>query len=225
LAVTRGDEAVLDIGCGNGMYVAVLAQRRHEGFVTGVDLSRGMLAAAARVAPGTPLAQADAQHLPFRDTSFDIVLAMHMLYHVPDRALALREVRRVLTPGGVALVVTNSEQHLQELNTLLGASASDALGIEDAPISRNVLSFTVESGLAELAAVFDSVDLVTMNGELVVTEIEPVLDYGRSMPWFLTGGFGDPRPVIDAARVRVGEIIERDGAFRVRTVTGCFVCR
>jgi ubiquinone/menaquinone biosynthesis C-methylase UbiE len=225
LAIERGDEAILDVGCGNGMYLWTLARRRHRGVVAALDLSRGMLDAAAKMSDAAMLAQADAQQLPVRDAAFDVVLAMHMLYHVPDRVLAIRELRRVLRPDGVALVVTNSEEHLRELNELLGAAASTALGIDNAPITRNFLSFTVESGEPELADVFDSVELVPMNGELVITEVEPALDYGRSMPWFLTGASGDPERVIDVARDRVADVIDRDGALRVRTMSGCFVCR
>src|SRR5208283_2023666 len=53
-------------------------------------------------------AQADAQALPFRSGAFDAVVANHMLYHVPDIAGALREIRRVLKPGGSCYAATMS---------------------------------------------------------------------------------------------------------------------
>src|SRR5215831_8272720 len=83
LADLRGDERVLDVGCGNGLYLGELAARRHRGPVVAVDLSPGMLDAARRRSP-TALVVGDAQHLPFGDGALDCVLAMHMLYHVPD---------------------------------------------------------------------------------------------------------------------------------------------
>ena len=50
---------------------------------------------------------ADVAALPLRDGSFDVVLAAHMLYHVPDRRAAVSELRRVLVPAGVCIAVTN----------------------------------------------------------------------------------------------------------------------
>jgi trans-aconitate methyltransferase len=60
LSSLRGQEIVVDIGCGNGAYLAELARRRHTGPVVGVDLSAGMLAAARRRAPAAALTAADA---------------------------------------------------------------------------------------------------------------------------------------------------------------------
>ena len=115
LAIRSGDEVVVDVGCGNGAYLAELARRRHHGFVVGVDLSRGMLEAAHRATPAAHLATADACALPLRDACADLALAMHMLYHVLEPARAVDEMRRVLTPGGRLVVVLNAEDHLGEL--------------------------------------------------------------------------------------------------------------
>ena len=108
LAELAGDESVLDVGCGNGRYLAELRTRGHRGFVCGADLSDGMLRTARLDAGDVPLIVTDAQALPLASGSFDVGLMMHMLYHVPDRAKALAEIRRVVRPGGVALVLTNS---------------------------------------------------------------------------------------------------------------------
>jgi SAM-dependent methyltransferase len=77
-----GSQHVLDIGCGNGSYEAALADRAHAGGRVALDLSAGMLA----VVTGAARVQADAQALPFAPGAFDVVLAPHMLYHVPDVA-------------------------------------------------------------------------------------------------------------------------------------------
>ena len=84
LVPLAGDERVLDAGCGNGLHLAELSRRAHRGPVVGLDLSPGMLGAAATRSTASMLV-GDAQRLPFADASFDRVLAMHMLYHVPDR--------------------------------------------------------------------------------------------------------------------------------------------
>lgn len=111
LAALRGDERVLDVGCGNGLYLRALHDALHRGVVVGVDLSRGMLRSAASRSGRAELVLADAQAVPFPDDSFDVALAMHMLYHVPDRGMAIAELRRVVRSDGVVLVVTNSLEH------------------------------------------------------------------------------------------------------------------
>jgi SAM-dependent methyltransferase len=85
---------VLDAGCGNGAYLR--ATRDWHVRAAGCDLSLGMLRAAAHPV----LFNADVVALPVAGASFDVVLAPHMLYHVPDRASAARELRRALIPGG-----------------------------------------------------------------------------------------------------------------------------
>jgi demethylmenaquinone methyltransferase/2-methoxy-6-polyprenyl-1,4-benzoquinol methylase len=85
-----------DIGGGTGNYA--LALRREGWQPTVVDRSPEMLALAA--AKGLPVVEADAQHLPFADESFDAAMMISMLHHVEDPAAALAEARRILAPGG-----------------------------------------------------------------------------------------------------------------------------
>ena len=68
--------------------------------------------------------QADATALPFEDGSFDAVIAMHMLYHVPDPAKAIAEMHRVLKPDGFLAVTTNGTGNMRrmyELATVFGS--------------------------------------------------------------------------------------------------------
>lgn len=87
---------VLDAGCGNGLYLRGLRERRARAM--GCDLSWGMLRAVTHPA----LLNADVAALPVRDGAVDVVIAAHMLDLVPDRPAALRELRRVLVPGASA---------------------------------------------------------------------------------------------------------------------------
>jgi len=99
----------LDVACGTG-YAAVglaaagLADESHAS-----DLSTAMVertrANAARAGVTVPLTQADAEILPYADNSFDLVVARGALHHVPDPLRALQEIRRVLEPGGTAIVL------------------------------------------------------------------------------------------------------------------------
>ena len=224
LAALDGDETILDIGCGNGMYLGVLRSRGHRGLICGGDFSAGMLRSAQPAAGAAPLLASDVQAIPFADDTFDVTLAMHMLYHVPDRPLAIRELRRVLRPGGVALVVTNSETHFQELDDLLVECAAAATNITRLP-ARSHIHFTAESGAQELAAEFSSVESRDFVSELAVDQVGPALDYARSMSMFVADTEGQLDAVLEELERRVAASIVADGAYRVTTVSGCFACR
>ncbi len=96
---------VLDYGCGHGMAAVVLARRGAR--VTACDLSAGYLAEALARARANGVAvagvQADGQHLPFADATFDAVWGHAILHHL-DVPTAARELWRVLRPGGVAVL-------------------------------------------------------------------------------------------------------------------------
>lgn len=91
------DARVLDLGCGAGHSYHRLAPRE----TVGVDLDPGALEGQDRETH-----VADMRALPFADGAFGAVLSVQSLEHVPDGAAVLREVRRVLAPGGVAVFVT-----------------------------------------------------------------------------------------------------------------------
>lgn len=105
-------ERVLDVGCGTGgLAMAVKRRVGEKGEVHGIDASPEMIARARRKArkAGVDVAfePAAVEHLPFADGTFDSVLATIMLHHLPEdvRRRGLREMRRVLKPGGRLFVV------------------------------------------------------------------------------------------------------------------------
>ena len=106
LGEVRPGEAVLDLGCGAGFDVFVAAQLvGPAGRVVGVDLSFEMLAVAAeaRIEAGFPqieFREAAVEALPFPDASFDVALSNGVLNLIPDKLAALREIFRILKPGG-----------------------------------------------------------------------------------------------------------------------------
>ena len=97
--VAFGDR-VLDVGCGTGVLARAAADRVAEGQVTGLDLNEGMLAVARRLRPQLDWCQGDATVLPFADDSYDVVMSQFALMYFPDRIAALKEMMRVLRPGG-----------------------------------------------------------------------------------------------------------------------------
>lgn len=118
------DAKILELGCGSGELWKECASRIPAGWaLTLTDLSDGMLDAAWRnlivIKRGIQFEKADAQSIPYADNTFDAVIANHMLYHVPDRKQALKEVRRVLKKDGVLFAATLGKNHMREMWDLL----------------------------------------------------------------------------------------------------------
>jgi SAM-dependent methyltransferase len=93
--------ALLDIGCGPGTITADFAARVAPGRVCGIDASAEVIASARRNHPGVEFATGDVYRLQFADASWDVVHAHQVLQHLSDPAAALKEMRRVVKPGGV----------------------------------------------------------------------------------------------------------------------------
>ena len=170
-----GDARIADIGGGPGWLWQQNQSRIPAGWqVLHTDASPGMVAEArANIGrPGSSFGVVDAQWLPFQDGSLDALLANHMLYHVPDRARALREFARVLKPGASLLATTNGEAHMAEIPALIEAF-NHRHGNSLAAWPK--LSFTLESGASELERYFAHVELRRcLPGVLRVTEAEPL---------------------------------------------------
>ena len=104
VAALRPGERVLDVACGTGV-VARLAAERVEatGTVAGLDINPGMLSVARSVTQaGSPIKwyESSVEEMPLSDEAFDVVLCSLGVQFFPDRLAALREMRRVLAPGG-----------------------------------------------------------------------------------------------------------------------------
>lgn len=204
---------VLDVGCGPGRYLRDLAALPHGVRVVGVDLSEGMCREACEHAP---VAMADAQVLPFPGGAFDRVLAPHMLYHCPDIPAAVAELRRVLAPGGTALVVLNTPEHMAEARELMRT----VLGTDGLSIGERI---TTANAGPVLAAAFAEVTLDRFDSDIAVPEAAPVVAYVRSTSRW--DGVHDPDAATAALAQRVDEVIARDGAFRLSGRAAVYVCR
>jgi SAM-dependent methyltransferase len=102
---------ILDVGCGGGRTIAKLAALAPEGKVYGIDYSAESVAASRRenasaIAEGrVEIEQAPVSHLPFPDDRFDLVTAVETQYYWPHPVEDMREIRRVVKPGGRVLLI------------------------------------------------------------------------------------------------------------------------
>ena len=131
-------QRVLDVACGTGILAREAAKCvGAAGEVTGLDMTPGMLAVAEQLAPDIAWQQGVADKLPFPEESFDAVVSQFGLMFFPDRPKALREMLRVLVPGGrVAIAVfdalENHSAYAEEValfESMISSQAADAIRI------------------------------------------------------------------------------------------------
>jgi SAM-dependent methyltransferase len=220
LGLREGD-AVLDIGCGPGWFwhgAAPLLPERLD--LTLADQSAGMVRE-ARERCGSlrrwrvTALETDAAALPFADASFDAILAMHMLYHVPDQATAIAEMHRVLKPGGVLAVTTNGANNLHDLYALTTVFGSE-------PVEPVAAIFGLDIAEARLRAQFGNVTREIQPARLRITSPEDVFLALTSYP----PGDSAPEEQLAAFREAIAEAFASGGGvLDVAKEVGLFLSR
>ena len=208
--------SVLELGCGTGLlWRKNLGRIPHGWSIILSDASQGMVHEAEQDLLHTDLKftfeVVDAQSLPYRKHSFDAVIANHMLYHVPDLASTLSEIRRVLQPAGRLYATTVGLCHMAELRKVPGKLR---IGTSDRS-DQTVAQFNLENGAGELAQWFAKVEVERKKSTLVVTEAAPLVEYVMSYT-----------DLSDEETVELHAYFDREiqlqGAFRITTESGIF---
>ncbi|MGJ3237189.1 MAG: class I SAM-dependent methyltransferase [Anaerolineae bacterium] len=179
----HGGERLLDVGCGNGLYYSKLKQRQIELDYYGVDLMPSMLVNHPLAGDPQRALLGNAESLPFPDDSFDIVMANHMLHHVEHIDHALLEFQRVLAPGGLVVIATNSMSTMPELQVLmrraivlLTRSGAASVRAPEMPTDR----FALENGIRVLSRHFYAIVRHDLPSALVFPKVDPAMEYLQS---------------------------------------------
>jgi ubiquinone/menaquinone biosynthesis C-methylase UbiE len=197
-------QRVLDVACGTGVLSREIASRvTSSGYVVGLDPNHGMLAFARELSPDIEWENGVAESLPFPDESFDVVVSQFGLMFFTDREKAIREMLRVLNPGGrMVVAVWDSLQNTPAyaasvalLQELAGKSAADALS---APYSLG--------DLQELATLFGHagahpIDIATQSGTARFPSISVMVE-ADLRGWLPVMG-------VELSEEKIGQILNR----------------
>jgi SAM-dependent methyltransferase len=212
------DARVLECGCGTGRFWDAPSPPRSLR-ITVTDLSAGMVDEAVQRAMGMGFADVtgqvcDVQRLPFGDGTFDVVIANHMLYHVPNPDQAVRELARVLHPDGVALVGTNASGHMREMTEVREAAVGGVIHDELNTV------FGLDTGEARLRPAFRTITWHAYRNDLVVDDPAAVVAYALSIPPLESADVAQREALTAAVQRRFV-----DGPMVIRTRAGVFVCK
>ncbi|ASR49821.1 MerR family transcriptional regulator [Paenibacillus kribbensis] len=219
----RSNIRILEIGCGDGTLWSRNADRISESWkITLTDLSPGMLEEARKNIRDTTgqikFVVADVQSIPFHNEEFDIVIANHMLYHVPDIPKAVSEIYRVMKPKALFYASTMSKSHLHEID-LIAQSFDPEIKVLD-PIMKR---FELYNGQELLLKNFSEVKSIRYKDHLIVDEVQPLLSYITSTPM-------NARNILVNTKLEqfiafIQNKLNLDGTIRITMDSGFFLAR
>jgi len=215
-AGTSPGDRVLDVACGTGVLARAAAERvGADGAVTGLDANEEMLAVARRKSARIEWKHGRAESLPFPDASFDRVVSQFGFMFFDDRSAALREMMRVLRPGGrLALAVCDALDHspgyavlAELLHRLFGHPVADAFR---APFvlgdARELLALCSAAGI-------DNAAVARIDGTVRFSSIVSLVSTEKACVWTLGGLLDDAQfeRLVEAAEESLRPFAAPDG--------------
>jgi len=214
------ESSILELGCGPGtLWKQNLDRTPATATIVLSDFSAGMLRDCARnlghYVSRFRFCQIDGAILPFREHSFDNVIANLMLYHLPDHASALRDIRRVLAPHGALYAATIGRRHMREVWDAVHSILEIPSLLDAAEL------FGLETGYEQLQEVFRQVEIRRFENSLRVTEVQPLVDYFTSIKPYIVA----PPERLAALREYFERLIAQRGELLIPLDTGMFIAR
>lgn len=219
---------VLELGSGTGMLWTVNAERIPENWeVILSDYSQGMLDETRRnlsaIERKFEYKIINAEDIKMPDESFDMVIANHMLYHVPDREKAFSQIKRVLKKNGVLYASTASVMNSHELWKLM--REFNHVQNQDSDSESVVRNFSLENGEEQLKKVFTDVELRNFPNSLEITEAEAIVNYFLSLNDIQDGEVLLEESRASEFREFVLEKMKTSGKISATSNSGMFICR
>lgn len=209
---------ILELGCGNGsQWEGRIGNLPNGCHLTLSDLSAGMVDIVREKYSkykNVSYEQIDIQNIDYPDETFDVIIANHMLYHIPNLSKALSEVKRVLKPGRKFYCTTNGnggmrpflQNALKHLNPDISAFTQE-------------WSFSLQNGIAVLSEYFSDVKRLDYEDSLSITETQDLVDWIKSTISISSYSEKD----LDGLYDYFEEIRIRDGAINIPKEGGLFI--
>jgi len=218
------NQHILELGCGNAGIWSSNINKIPKGIMLKLtDFSEGMLEVAknntAEIGDSVEYSVVDAQSIPYGEDVFDVVIANHMLYHVPNIHKALNEISRVIKPSGVFYATTVGKENLKEINDLLHGFDARV----DFAVDHIAEAFGLETGEKILSQHFNQVELLRYDDSLHITDPKPLVDYILS-----SQSIGNVNEIIVGAEIErfsryIDTIFSKSGYINVKKDAGMFV--
>ncbi len=212
----KNGSKILEIGCGTGgTWSGVNKKIPKDVSIILTDFSPLMVENSRKLLGSNSafsFQQMDIQNIPFENETFDIVIANHMLYHVPDMDKGLSEVYRVLKNSGVFYASTIGENTMCELQEIYSEfSHKGEFSYQDK------LSFTLENGKTILEKYFKRIESKRYVDALNVTVMEDLLEYILSYNEIPNENIGDFKDLLQSKF--------DNGSFHISKEQGIFICK
>jgi len=209
---------ILELGCGNALFWKDRFNLLPEGTTLCLsDISSGMIRKARKNlgpdAKKITFKVFDVRKIPFKDRSFDMVIANHMLYHVGNLPKTLKEIRRVLKPGGRFYCTTIGRNHMKELMAWI-KRFNIRSNLSGGAMAKN---FGLENGRKFLSPFFRKISLLRYPDRLEVPRVRLILDYMAS------AGDENPGPGIVKLKSYLKKILLRKKTIRISKDSGLFI--
>ena len=223
----RADGRILELGSGPGHLWRRNLDRIPASFPLILsDVSHGMITAAKRELSNAPVhfhyTVIDAQSIPLPSNSFNIVIANHMIYHIPDIPKAIEDMHRIISRDGCLLAATNGDDHLHEIHDLVHSIEPSILFGSSDLKDIHIIPFTLNNGRELLRTSFERVLQFKFDDELIITEVEPLVQYILSFPGNAREVFASEEKLSEL-KSTIAERIRKHGTFYATKSAGLFV--
>ncbi|MBN1386100.1 methyltransferase domain-containing protein [Candidatus Woesearchaeota archaeon] len=221
---TEGSLKILDVGCGNGDLLIKLRNTGFSGEMKGIDFSEGIINNARDAGKGTGIdfRIGEAEHLPFRDDFFDIIIAKHVLHLVGRPQQAFNEIWRCLKKGGKFICVLHTARNKPFIHAL-EKEINEKFKVSIMHTSKNV---TMEDADQYFEA-FKVLEKKSFESKVELKEAKPFVDYFETLKYSWVPKLTEEqwKLIVETVRRFVEQMIKDQGHFIELNSNGLIVAK